>query len=214
MKKYVDKLSDCKVALINLYAESVDMSNTHFQYNIFLSCILDRALSVNRGYMALTDSNNYFCAVAMLRMQIENCTRLYGMTLVDDASKYILNWMGGEKISKFQDVETHISLSDSYIASILEKQYKNIAAMYKEACGFVHFSERQLYDTAKVKQGTRTVNLKVSEEDSLKDEEKQNIDRCMLNVNNMLIDIVINNSKEYGKQNRTREICGADGNEN
>lgn len=197
MKRYVDRLSDCREMLTKLYIESVDMTNTHFQYNIFLSCVLDRALSVNKGYVALTDSNNYFCAVAMLRMQIENCTRLYGMTLVDDASKYILDWMAGEKISRFQDVNTRKFLSDSYIASLLENKYNNIAAMYKEACGFVHFSKRQLYDTAKVKSGTRTVNLKVSEEDSLKEEEKKNIDRCMLNVNNILIDIVKNISKKY-----------------
>lgn len=197
MKRYVEKLADCKEALTSLYIESVDKSNTHFLYNIFLSCILDRALSVNKGYRALTESNNYFCAVAMLRMQIENCTRLYGMTLVDDACKYITSWMSGDKVSKFQDVQTRKSLSDSYVASILDKQYKNIAAMYKEACGFVHFSERQLYDTAKVKPGTRTVNLKVSEEDLLKEEERHNIDKCMLKVNNILIDIVKNISKEY-----------------
>lgn len=197
MKRYVEKLADCKEALTSLYIESVDMSNTHFLYNIFLSCTLDRALSVNKGYRALTESNNYFCAVAMLRMQIENCTRLYGMTLVDDACEYIMSWMSGDKVSKFQDVQTRKSLSDSYVASILDKQYKNIAAMYKEACGFVHFSERQLYDTAKVKPGTRTVNLKVSEEDLLKEEERHNIDKCMLKVNNILIDIVKNISKEY-----------------
>ena len=201
MKKYVDCLLDCKKVLINLFPESVDMSNIHFQYNIFLSCVLSRALSVNKGYIALTESNNYFCAVAMLRMQIENCTRLYGMTLVDDASKYILEWMKGEKISSFQDVNTHKSLTDSYIASVLEKQYKNISAMYKEACDFVHFSKRQLYDTAKVKPGTRTVNLTVSEEDMLKDEEKHNIDRCMLKVNNILIDIVKYISKDYTQLN-------------
>lgn len=197
MKRYVEKLADCKEALTSLYIESVDMSNTHFLYNIFLSCTLDRALSVNKGYRALTESNNYFCAVAMLRMQIENCTRLYGMTLVDDACEYIMSWMSGDKVSKFQDVQTRKSLSDSYVASILDKQYKNIAAMYKEACGFVHFSERQLYDTARVKPGTRTVNLKVSEEDLLKEEERHNIDKCMLKVNNILIDIVKNISKEY-----------------
>lgn len=201
MKKYVDCLLDCKKALINLFAESVDMSNIHFQYNIFLSCVLSRALSVNKGYIALTESNNYFCAVTMLRMQIETCTRLYGMTLVDDASKYILEWMKGEKISSFQDVNTHKSLTDSYIASILEEHYTNIATMYKEACRFVHFSERQLYDTAKVKPGTRTVNLNISEEDALKDEEKQNIDRCMLKVNNILIDIVKYISKDYTQLN-------------
>jgi hypothetical protein len=154
-------------------------------------------LSVNRGYIALADSNNYFCAVAMLRMQIENCIRLYGITLVDDACKYIRSWMSGDRISKFQDTVTNKSLSDSYIASVLDKQYKNIAAMYKEACSFVHFSERQLYDTAKVKPGTRTVNLKVSEEDKLKDEEKSNINKCMLYTNNILIDIVKIISKEY-----------------
>lgn len=201
MTRYVNRLSDCREALTKLYIESVDMTNTHFQYNIFLSCVLDRALSVNKGYLSLTDSNNYFCAVAMLRMQIENCIRLYGMTLVVDDSKYIFDWMTGEKISKFQDVNTHKSLSDSYIASLLENKYKNIAAMYKEACGFVHFSKRQLYDTAKVKSGTRTVNLKVSETDALKDEEKKNIDRCMLNVNNILIDIVKNISKKYACTN-------------
>ena len=177
------------------------MSNTHFQYNIYLSCVLSRALSVNKGYIALTESNNYFCAVAMLRMQIETCTRLYGMALVDDASKYILEWMKGEKISSFQDVNTHKSLTDSYIASVLEKRYKNISAMYKEACDYVHFSKRQLYDTAKVKPGTRTVNLTVSEEDMIKDEEKRNIDNCMLTVNNILIDIVKNISKKYACTN-------------
>ena len=197
MKRYVEKLADCKEALTSLYTESVDMSNTHFLYNIFLSCILDRALSVNKGYRALTESNNYFCAVVMLRMQIENCTRLYGMTLVDDACKYIMSWMSGNKVSKFQDVQTRKSLSDSYVASILDKQYQNIAAMYKEACSFVHFSERQLYDTANVKSGTRTINIKVSEDDKLKEEEKHNIDRCMLYINNILIDIVKIISKEY-----------------
>jgi hypothetical protein len=126
------------------------------------------------------------------------------MTLVDDASKFIMSWMDGEKISKFQDKETHKSLSDSYVASILDKQYKNIAAMYKEACSFVHFSERQLYDTAKVKPGTRIVNLKVSEEDFLKDEERHNIDKCMLIVNNILIDIVKNISKEYVQPTRVK----------
>ncbi len=201
MKKYVDCLPYCNKALINLYPESVDMSNTHFQYNIYLSCVLSRALSVNKGYIALTESNNYFCAVAMLRMQIETCTRLYGMALVDDASKYILEWMKGEKISSFQDVNTHKSLTDSYIASVLEKRYKNISAMYKEACDYVHFSKRQLYDTAKVKPGTRTVNLTVSEEDMIKDEEKRNIDNCMLTVNNILIDIVKNISKKYACTN-------------
>jgi hypothetical protein len=197
MRKYVERLSDCKEALTSLYIESVDMSNMHFQYNIFLSCVLDRALSVNRGYITLTDSNNYFCAVTMLRMQIENCIRLYGITLVDDACKYITSWMSGDRICKFQDTATNKSLSDSYIASILDKQYKNIAAMYKEACSFVHFSERQLYDTANVKSGTRTINIKVSEDDKLKEEEKHNIDRCMLYINNILIDIVKIISKEY-----------------
>ena len=98
MKRYVDSLLDCKKALTNLYIESVDMSNTHFQYNIFLACVLSRALSVNRGYMALTESNNYFCAVAMLRMQIENCTRPYGMTLVDAVCP---NNLFGEVLNQF-----------------------------------------------------------------------------------------------------------------
>ncbi len=98
MKKYVDCLLDCKKALINLYAECVDMSNIHFQYNIFLSCVLSRALSVNKGYIALTKSNNYFCAVAMLRMQIENCTRLYGMTLFDAVCP---NNIFGEVLNQF-----------------------------------------------------------------------------------------------------------------
>ena len=41
----------------------------------------------------------------------------------------------------------------------------------------------------------------ISEEDALKDEEKQNIDRCMLKVNNILIDIVKYISKDYTQLN-------------
>lgn len=49
--------------------------------------IVNRAISLNRGFVTLADSNNYQTGISLMRLQIDNYLRLYAMSLIDDPSK-------------------------------------------------------------------------------------------------------------------------------
>ena len=189
MKKYINTIEESKDYYISLSVEYSNLFYTNSEYFIFLSCVIDRAMNINRGFITLTKDNNYACAIPLMRMMIDNCLRLWGITIVDDAHVYIKKWSNGEKISNLKDYRGK-KLTDSYLSEEFDNYYQGIDKTYKDACGFVHFSEQSLYMTAKKGDGERTVLLEVNGYDSLSEEVKQNINKWMLYFNNILIDII------------------------
>src|SRR5690606_4058412 len=47
------------------------------EINHYIMSIANRAISLNRGFVTLAQSNNYQAAVSLMRLQIDNCLRLY-----------------------------------------------------------------------------------------------------------------------------------------
>ena len=191
MKYYINSIEESKDYYISLsieYAHLFDINMTCF---VFLSCVIDRAMNINRGFITLTKDNNYACAIPLMRMMIDNCLRLWGITIVDDAQMYIKQWSNGEKISDLRD-KSGKKLTDSYLSEKFSNYYQGIDKTYKDACRFVHFSEQSLYMTAKKGDSERTISLEINGYDSFSEEVKQNINKWMLYFNNILIDLIRN----------------------
>lgn len=191
MEKYISNIEISKDYYIHLSVEYAKLFEKDFDYFIFVNCLINRAMNINHGFISLTKNDNYACAIPLMRMMIDNCIRLWGITLVDDAHKYIKVWSNGEKIANLKD-KNGKRLTDSYLSEKFGLIYPGTDVTYKNACSFVHFSERSLYMTAKKVDDKRRVKLTVDGNDNLTNEVKCNIDKWMLHFNNILIDLIRN----------------------
>lgn len=189
MKMYINNIEKSKDYYIQLSLEYASLFEKDIDFFLFVNCVIDRAVNINRGFISLTKDDNYACAIPLMRMMIDNCIRLWGITLVDDAHKYIKVWSNGEKIANLKD-RNGKRLTDFYMSQQFSLLYSDIDIIYKDACGFVHLSEQNLYMTAKRGVGKRKVELTVDGNDNLPNEVKCNIDKWMLYLNNILVDLI------------------------
>ena len=190
MKQYINSLEEYKTVFIETTKNVLLFEDSSIVYNIFICSVLNRSMIINRGFLSLTKDNNYFCAIPLLRMQVDNCLRFFGIRLYDNPIDYIEKSMSGTKISSLKDKVTNHKLSDSYLAQQLNVHYTNVKNIYDDACKYVHLSEESLYNAMHIKPGTRTISGHVNGHDMIPDNVKTNITKCMLYVNNILIDII------------------------
>lgn len=189
MKKYINNIEENKDYYISLSIEYSNLFFTNPNCFLFYMSVIDRAININRGFITLIKDDNYACAIPLMRMMIDLCMRLWGITLVDDKHKYIEIWGSGEKISSIKDRNGN-KLTDKYLSEQLGLLYKGVDKIYNDACAFVHLSEQSLCITAKPGEGERTVTLHVDGHDGFSEEVKQNIHKWMLYFNNVLIDTI------------------------
>lgn len=191
MVKYIKHLKDSKDYYFQIIVEYRDVfeRDCNIFYFLFVTSVVNRAISINRGFQLLTKDNNYLCAIPLMRMQIDNCIRFWGLELVNSKNDYIENWAKGEKISRLKD-KNGSKLSDKLLVEELDKRYEHIKGIYDQACNFVHLSSVNLFNTVNLKPNTRTINGAITGFDKIPDDVKKNIDRSMLYINNVLIDLI------------------------
>ena len=190
MKKYINNLEESKEYYMGLVVEFQNTFYDNTDYFFFMSSAINRAMNINRGFITLTKDDNYSCAIPLMRLMIDNCMRFWGITLVDDKHEYIRVWGSGERISSIKDRNGY-KLSDKHLSECFSLLYRGVDKTYNDACAFVHFSEQNLYITAKVdKQKERRVDLRIDGYDHFPETTKNNIDKWMLYLNNVLIDTI------------------------
>ena len=190
MKKYINNLEESKEYYMGLVVEFQNTFYDNTDYFFFMSSAINRAMNINRGFITLTKDDNYSCAIPLMRLMIDNCMRFWGITLVDDKHEYIRVWGSGERISSIKDRNGY-KLSDKHLSECFALLYRGVDKTYNDACAFVHFSEQNLYITAIVdKQKERRVDLRIDGYDHFPENTKNNIDKWMLYLNNVLIDTI------------------------
>lgn len=110
----------------------------------FLFSIANRAIALNRGYYILAKANNYVTAISLIRLQIDNCLRLYAMTLVEDPRDFYEKVLGGSEIRNLLDRDGN-KMTDNYLVTKLDSLYPKFKLLYKNTSGFVHFSNEHMF---------------------------------------------------------------------
>lgn len=197
MKKYINSLEESKEYYMGLVVEFQNTFYDNTDYFFFMSSAIDRAMNINRGFITLTKDDNYSCAIPLMRLMIDNCLRFWAVSLVDDRHEYIRVWGSGEKIRSMKDRNGN-KLTDKFLSESFALLYRGVDKTYNDACAFVHFSEQNLYITAKAdKQNERRVNLRIDGYDHFSETTKSNIDKWMLYFNNILIDNIRSISESF-----------------
>lgn len=111
--------------------------------SMFVFSIINRAIALNKGYKSLSLENNYVASINFLRLQADNCIRLFAMSLVDDRGSFFDAVENGEHI---RNLKTHDGkkMTDKLLSDELDKIFPGFRSIYENASGLIHFSREHL----------------------------------------------------------------------
>lgn len=126
-----------------------------------------RSLSLASGLHTMVEAQNMVCSRAFLRMQLDTVTRLLAYTYVKDPESMAQGVIGGTPLKKFKSAEGK-ALVDAYLVDRMSKDHPWVRKVYDFTSGYVHFSERQFFDSihSMGSDEKRTVQLQVSHIDN------------------------------------------------
>ncbi|WP_298144263.1 hypothetical protein [Flavobacterium sp.] len=123
-----------------------------FTPSIFIFSAINRAIALNKAYITLCETENYITAVGLLRLQADNCMRVYAVSLVNDRGKFFQDVLAGKHIRNMIDAEGN-KMTDDYLATELNKHFPGFKSLYKNASGYIHFSNEHLKLNKKTSKG-------------------------------------------------------------
>lgn len=128
--------------------------------------VLKRSMSLAMGVKTLVDNKNMTCVRAMVRMQLDTLSRLLAYTYVDNPSDVAQQVMAGKPLNKFKCRDGK-NLRDGYLIDRMTEQYPWVKNVYQYTSGYVHFSERQVFDSIQSigSEGLETIEFGVTRED-------------------------------------------------
>lgn len=107
--------------------------------NHYIMSIANRAISLNRGFVTLANTNNYLTAISLIRLQIDNCLRLYAMSLFSDSTLFYEKVLNGEHIKNLKDRDGN-KMHDEYLVTKIDVIFPGFKSLYKKLSGHIHFS--------------------------------------------------------------------------
>lgn len=127
--------------------------------------IVKRCLSLSSAFSSQVESWNMVAARAMLRMQVDSAIRLSAFWLVDNPHEMASRVIGGEQINQMKD-KNGKTMRDAYLVEQMSGEYEWMPRVYKYTSGYIHFSEKHLFDpVTKTDDKTKQVKFLISEFD-------------------------------------------------
>ncbi|MGY0035861.1 hypothetical protein [Pedobacter sp. NJ-S-72] len=111
---------------------------SHFTFSI-----VHRAIELNKGFRTLAEANNWLTAINLLRLQADNCMRLFALSLVQDRLDFYNRVQDGEHIRNIKDAEGN-KMTDQYLSTKLNELYPGFRILYENTSGLIHFSNEHM----------------------------------------------------------------------
>jgi len=142
----IEKLRKLREDLPSLGSEIMHVGRmSMYPMDMVIIGIVKRCLSTTSALEKLVLEWNMTCARAVLRMQLDTVLRLSAFWLSPDLQKMAMDVIGGKQINKMKDRDG-CKMTDSYLSRKLGERFDWIPRVYKYTSGYIHFSERQLFD--------------------------------------------------------------------
>lgn len=105
--------------------------------------IVHRAIELNRGFKTLVKDDNWITAINLLRLQADNCMRMFALSLVKDRLDFYNRIQNGEHIRNIKDAEGK-HMTDFYLTQRLDALFPGFRLLYENTSGFIHFSNEHI----------------------------------------------------------------------
>jgi hypothetical protein len=141
------------------------LKDTFYPPDILATAVLNRSMCLSCGFASLIEARNLIAAAPFVRLQLDNGLRFFASSLVDSADDFTMQVMGGTAIRKIKD-KSGKYMTDAYLVDTLATQQPWIKPVYDETCGYVHFSEKHIFNSLRPTGNGHSFEGKISDVDA------------------------------------------------
>ncbi len=134
--------------LTDLIINSYVIGETLFKEDFFTIAILNRFVTLTEGFKTLILERNLTCCRALLRLQLDNCMRLYGLSIAKDIDMAIDTVISGGRFDKLKDKQGKY-MKDSYLKKKLSNFDSKFETVYNSTSGYIHFSDKGIFQSVR-----------------------------------------------------------------
>jgi hypothetical protein len=138
----------------------------------YMASIATRSVSIIKSFEILFNNKLYSTAISLIRLQIDNCLRLYAMCLCNP--EYLLDEVTkGNPVRKLNDRDGN-KMTDAYLIGKMDEFLPSFKALYGKTSGFIHFSFEHLKSNNQISQNGLDLHVKtlIGDEFEIDDDEK------------------------------------------
>lgn len=148
------RLHDLQNKILNemslIYAHEISQNQGISHIAHYTASIVSRSNSIIKSFELLFYNKLYSTAISLIRLQIDNCLRLYAMTLCNP--EYFLDEITkGNSVRKLNDRDGK-KMTDAYLIRKIDEFLPSFESLYQETSGFIHFSFEHLKSNNKITQ--------------------------------------------------------------
>lgn len=152
MENYESKIADIK-SQIQQYKDEFAVLTDRIVGNdlekddFYFLAALDRAIHLIDGFLWMLEKRNITCAGALLRLQIDNCLRVYAPYIAKNREDVINTIIYEDKrLDRLPDDQGK-RMNDGRLKDRLAKKYPEVKSVYEKCSGFIHLSDIAFYQT-------------------------------------------------------------------
>lgn len=163
----LDRLDRCYIELRQVSTDLLRGRGSPIYVMDFIAIgAIKRSLSLASGMGAMVRAKNMTCSRALLRMHLDTVSRLLAYSYVDNPEAVARAVIGGTPLKKVKSSDGNW-LSDGYLIRRLSETHSWVERVYQATSGYIHFSERQFFDSIQKLGGDedRTFELRISDAD-------------------------------------------------
>jgi hypothetical protein len=150
--------------------------------------VINRAISLNKGYKTLIEANNTLSAVNLLRLQLDNLIR-YNSIFVANEIGYIDYIIEGKPINKYKKGTQ--PFTDNYLAKELDKKFSNSLNLYIHLCEFIHYGKKHISKIITDSENKNALfRVVVGDNDNFTDAEKIDYTENLLSISINLLSLI------------------------
>ena len=152
MEEYKSKITDISIQ-IQQYKDEIAVLTDRIVGNdlekddFYFLAALDRAIHLIDGFLWMLEKRNITCAGALLRLQIDNCLRVYAPYIAKNREDVINTIIYEDKQLDRSPDNQGKRMNDGRLKNRLAEKYPEVKSVYEKCSGFIHLSDIAFYQT-------------------------------------------------------------------
>ena len=139
-------------------------SGNLFPFDFLAVAALNRSLCLTTAFCDLIEARNFVAAAPIIRLQLDNLLRLHAAHRVSNPHDFASEVLKGTHVDKLTDRDG-TRMTDRHLADTLGIEYEWVPRVYENTSGYVHLSEKHIFNALGRVNDDGTFQFKVSATD-------------------------------------------------